>query len=256
MDGYIVRSGSVPGFGHKHKQINNQDSLLVSEAVINGKTFSFGAVFDGCTGGKDAKHSRTEVGAALLAEFFSSEIPLILASHTPLTELPAILYQRSIGYFGSIARTTVMGSPETMWQFVQRYLLCTVLGYVTDGIELVVFSAGDGVIFVNDDVSSIDQNDKPIYFAYHLLDKRIIGHVPLPSSFETVTFPLNTIERFALSTDGIKKRALLDPAFIAGIWEYELGARAGLQWHLNKGANDSLFEDDCTVIGLHRNQTQ
>ncbi len=253
MDGFFARSGSVLGHVHRRKGINNQDAIIAPQTIQVGDTsFSFGAVFDGCTGGKDSKHSRNEVAAILLSAFVASEAPLILASHTPLSEFSDMLYNRIVGYLGSIARSTVMGSPDTVWQFVQRHLLSTVLGYITDGSELVVFCAGDGVVLVNGEPTVIDQNDQPMYPAYQLLDKRLLGGISLPDSFETVTLSLNDIDRFAISTDGIKKCALAKPDFMEGIWSYETSARAGLQWHLNIGANESLFEDDCSVVAFAR----
>src|SRR3989344_4653644 len=160
MQGYIVRAGLVPGSAHKRKNFNNQDAYVLHEVQIGGTAYLFGAVFDGCTGGKG---SRTEVGAVLLSRFFRSEIPLILSAHTPIQEVPATPYQRSVGYFGAIVRSTVTGDAEEMWTFVQNHLLCTVVGFITDGATLVVFSAGDGVIVHNENVIVIEQDDKPTY---------------------------------------------------------------------------------------------
>ncbi len=251
-----VRIGSVPGYAHSRKLINNQDASVASSVTIGDSTYHFGAVFDGCTGGR-GKQSKTEVGATLLAAFFRSEIPMILAAHTALSDVPGILYQRSIGYFGSIARSTVMGAPDTLWQFVQNHLLCTILGYIADEEQLLFFSAGDGVLVVNDTVTIINQDNKPLYLAYHLLDSRSIGKVQLPTSFVTTAFPRKDVSRFAVSTDGLANVATENGEHLHGVWNYEPGAKAGLQWHLNKCSSERhLFEDDCTVIASWNHPTQ
>ena len=252
MQGYIVRAGLVPGSAHKRKNFNNQDAYVLHEVQIGGTAYLFGAVFDGCTGGKG---SRTEVGAVLLSRFFRSEIPLILSAHTPIQEVPATLYQRSVGYFGAIVRSTVTGDAEEMWTFVQNHLLCTVVGFITDGATLVVFSAGDGVIVHNENVIVIEQDDKPTYLGLHLIDRRMIPEgVVIPNSFDVITVPMNEVDRFAVATDGLSREQKADPSFnIDGIWLNERASKAGLQWWLNIGSNiDHRFSDDCAIIAFER----
>lgn len=250
MEGLFVRTGSVPGHAHKRKGINNQDALMIGETLVGDVPYLFGTVFDGCSG---TKGSRTEVGASLLAAFYRYEIPLILAAHTPLLDAPSILYQRSIGYLGSVARSTVTGTPDAMWTFVRDYLLCTAIGFITDGETLVVYSAGDGIFIVDGERHTIDQSNRPLYLAYNLLDRKMLpSDVELPTSFEVSTFPLAPLSRFCISSDGLTEEARVSDTFTPdGIWDYEPDARAGLQWWLNKGANEEhRFSDDCTIVAF------
>ena len=252
MDGYIVREGSVPGSAHRRKHRNNQDAHVVHEVRIGDETYLFGAVFDGCTG---EKGSRTEVGAVLLSEFFRSEIPLLLSAHTSIEDLPHVLYHRSVAYLGAIARTTTAGDLAATWNFVSKHLLCTVVGFIADSETLVVFSAGDGVILVNDQCHIIDQDDKPAYLGLNLVDRRMIPeNVVLQSSFDLTAFHLYNVDRFAVCTDGLSREMRADPSFVIdGIWGYEPTSKAGLQWWLNKCLNDERrFSDDCAIVEFHR----
>jgi hypothetical protein len=252
VKGFHARAGSVAGFTHKRKGQNNQDSFVLEPYNIGGVPYLFGAVFDGCTAGKEG--SRNEVGANLLSEFFRFEVALLLSANTPIVDVPSVLYQRMLGYMGSIVRSTVTGTPGAMWDFVRRHMLSTVLGFIVDSTTLVVFRAGDGVVIKDDSVTLIDENDKPHYPAYHLIDRRMLEKPDaLPSTFDVMVTPLRDIARFAVTTDGLAKEVTKDPSFaIDGIWTYEKSAKAGLQWWLNKSANEHRFSDDCTIVAFER----
>lgn len=247
-----IRAGSVTGYAHREKGINNQDAWMQFQTTIAGTNYACGAVFDGCTSRQDGKGSHNEVGANLLAAFFKSEIQLILAAHTPIIDVPSVLYQRAIGYLGTIARGTAVGVPELMWDFIRTHLMCTALGFISDGVDLVTFSAGDGLIAVNDHVQQIDEGNKPVYLAYHLVDRRLLGDFVPPDTFDVSTVKMAEIKRFAIATDGLGAELKKDTTFaIGGIWDYEPNAKAGLQWWLNKASNDQRrFSDDCTVVAL------
>jgi hypothetical protein len=215
-------------------------------------------VADGCSlGGKKSvrnQHVRTEVGAVLLTAFIRSEIPLLLASHTPINLIPQSLYHRCVSYLANIARTTTVGGPEVLWDFIERNLLATVVGFVMNDEMLVTFSAGDGMIIVNDEFNLIDQDNMPKYLAYHLVDRSILGEAAnqLPDCFDWMFYPTKDINRFAVCTDGVADAWKGDPNIINGIWDYQPQALAGLQWWINKGSKDHLFRDDCTIIAPFR----
>lgn len=250
MRGFRVRAGSVLGYSHRLKSINNQDWYTVGEVTIHDKEYIFGAVLDGCTG---KKGSKTEVGSILLSDFIGSEIPFILSANTPLVNLPGILYQRCLGYLGSIARSTVMGLPEVMWNFIEKRLLCTIVGFVMNRKSLVTFSAGDGMIIFNDKVHTIDQDNKPLYPAYHLVDRSILGDAvdTLVNNFVVSFECVDGLKRFAVCTDGLTSEWKKDPHIIEKAWSYEPQAKAGLQWCLNKESSDNgRFSDDCTIVAV------
>ena len=256
--GFDVRQGSVVGNRHTKKGINNQDAYSVDHVIIDGREHLYGVVADGCSvGGKKnlrGQTVRTEVGAVLLTAFVRSEIPLLLAAHTPIESFPEILYHRCVSYLANIARTTVVGGPEKQWDFIERHLLSTVVGFVMNEQVTVPFYSADGVIVVNNEVNIIDEQNVPSYLAYHLVDRSILGQAAdkLPRSFSWALYPTAEVDRFAVCTDGIAGLWHEDPQSINGIWEYQPDASAGLQWWLNKRSNDSKFVDDCTIIAGRR----
>lgn len=258
LEGFWLRKGSVPGYKHLRKGINNQDAYFVDQMVIDEVPYLYGAVGDGCSlGGKKVARGqsvRTEVGAVLLTSFIRSEVPLLLASHVPVNQFPQSLYHRCVSYLANVARTTVVGGPQVQWDFIERNLLATVIGFVMNQKVLVTFAAGDGMIIIDDKVTAIDQKDRPTYLAYHLVDRTILGPAAdkLPTSFDWAVYPMLEINRFAICTDGIEEAWQKEPGIINNIWGYESQAPAGLQWWLNKGARVLLFGDDCTVIGVNR----
>lgn len=250
-----LRKGTIPGYSHTKKKRNNQDACVVNKTKIADQEYYYGVVADGCTG---APGSNTEVGSILITQFIASETLLILTSGVELVDVPRILFPRCIGYLRSIAGSTVMGSPEIMWEFIRRNLLCTIFGFLANDSQLIIFNAGDGMTIVNDDINIIDQNDVPNYLAYHLVDRTIMGKSidRLQSNFDVVAYDLVSVRRFAVCTDGLTrefKKQDLRIDDLNGIWEYEPNARAGLQWWLNiQSADNGCFEDDCTIIAASR----
>ena len=257
MQHFQVRSGSVAGQAHKRLGINNQDACLWRCMEIDSRPYAVGVVCDGCTGDRRKRSSRTEIGAVLLSQFACSEIRLMLTANMRPEDIPQALYMRCAAYVGAVARATVLGAAEEIWNFIQSHFLCTLLGFVADSEQLVIFSAGDGVIIVNDDAWIIDQHDQPLYLAYHQVDRNILGGaaLSLPQTFQIRRLELAAVRRFALCSDGIVKRdpesraAFVDAADIEALWSYEPQAAAGLQWWLNRSSNQlGLFPDDCSVI--------
>ena len=250
MKNLIYRNGSAAGQAHLRKRKNNQDAFAIGETIVNEKEYLFGVVSDGCTG---RAGSRTEVGSILVTRFIRSEIPLILAAGISIEELPAALFPRCIGFFRSIAGTTVIGNPEIIWDFISKHLLCTIIGFVMNDEKLLIFTAGDGTFIVNREITVIDQNNTPYYPAYHLVDRKILGSTAqlLPQSFEICTFPAETVKKLAICTDGINDE-LENDGLIEGIWCYEPEAKGGLQWWLNIQSGEGRFRDDCTIVAVKR----
>jgi len=256
---FKVRSGTVIGQSHKRVGLNNQDALKVANFEIGGTQYLVGVVADGCST-EDKKKSRNEVGSRLLTQFALSEMRLMLGARIPTREVPGNLYPRCVSYVGNVARATVIGEPREIWDFIQFHFLCTLLGFIYDGSDLVCFSSGDGVIVVDDYTMIIEQNNAPLYLAYHQVDRRILGDKAslLPSNFNVMAHCANDIKRFAVGTDGIvskhpETRASYVPADdLEAIFSHEPRAAAGLQWWLNGQSNlQGRFSDDTTLITLN-----
>ena len=252
------RKGSIIGTEHRRIGINNQDFVAMNLFSANGVPFISGVVCDGCTVASAPRESRNEVGAALLGNYVLAELELLVRGAVPLSEVPTSLYHRSISYLSTIARSSVTGDAWKSWKFIERHLLTTVIGFVASPDTLVVFRAGDGVIVVNDEVEVVDEQGAPRYLAYHLVDRRILQeHAPqlvLPQGFSTAEFPLASISRFAIATDGLANEGTpkqVSPVDLVGIFNHEKEAPAGLQWHLNLRSREGRgFKDDCSAVAL------
>lgn len=162
---FKICSGSTIGYEHVRLGTNNQDGKRAGEVRIGNKEYLFGVVCDGCSGGH-----HNEIGAKLLANYICSEIPMMLKVGSLISHIPQALFMRCIGYLRSIASQTVAGDPIKMVEFIKDHLLCTIAGFIMDDENCFTFSAGDGVIVINEIEIRIDQHNRPMYLAYHLVD--------------------------------------------------------------------------------------
>lgn len=260
IDLWQYRSGSILGYGHLEKRINNQDSFFLDGwRSDSGKSYVYGVVFDGCTNldpkKQKTKRTRNEVGAVLLSDYFSSEIPIILAAGNLVQDVPQILYHRCIGHLGSLARMSTAGSPQKMWKFIEDRLMTTVMGFIMDIEKVVIFYAGDGMYVVNDKIYA-KRHKAPHYLAYHLFDRNMLpADYELPQNFNVESYATNDIGYLLIATDGLVQESdEKNHETIQQIRCYESEASAGIQWWLNINSSEGLFKDDTTIIELRRKE--
>ncbi len=239
---FNLKAGSVPGRDHLFRQANCQDRYRCGSFEIKGSAYRAGIVCDGC-GSAEA----SEVGAALLAEFGITEVARLIGQGRGLGDLAGELYRNSLGFLekltGLVAGETV--SPDKAGGFIGCFLLATMLGFVMSEEETLVFAAGDGFIIVNDEIECRDENNRPHYLAYDLLDPGQYPELPpRRESFDFRLLPTASVERLAVWTDGF------DPALKGEIWN--LAGPRGLQRKLNVWGKRKLFADDTTGITLER----
>lgn len=244
MQGFRVRSGVISGRDHRIYYQNCQDALAVREITIAGQEYIIGAVSDG---NGEALHS--EVGANLLTQFVVNEVPLLLAGEVPIDEIPSALYPRAVGYLRSVASSMYFTNPKELVAFVKEHLLCTLLGFVISAQQGVIFSAGDGVVVVNEEVNLIDQGDEPTYLGYHLVDRRFLQETAssLPQAFDVWALVTADLQRLAIATDGLTR----EPDLLDKIWGFT--HPRGLQRTMNVWSKkEKRFWDDAAMIVLER----
>lgn len=245
MNAPRIREGSVIGREHVRLGKNNQDGKNFGSVVIGEKTYYYGFVSDGCSAGNNS-----EVGAKLIVAYLASEVRMMIATGTTIENIPDSLFNRCVGYLRSIASLTCVGDPQQSLDFIKNHLLCTVIGFVMDDKKLIIFSAGDGVIVVNDAVTNIDQNNTPKYLAYHLVDRQFLKLQAgeLPQTFVTTSYDLSTVGKFAICSDGITESA------ISHLWGHvhQLGLLRRLRILVNR--NIEPFADDCTQVVVEFNE--
>ena len=239
---FKVHTGTIIGSEHQRRQVNNQDGFSVGEAEIRNKYYWWGVVCDGCSMGR-----QSEVGAVLLSNYLCEEVPYLLSSGSTIPEIPDQLFIAGLGYLRSLAAHTAMSGFRKQLEFIEHHLLCTVIGFVINDEKCLLFNAGDGVFIVNNNIHRIKQDNKPLYMAYHLLDKSILDlSEPIPFKFETSIMLVSALERIAVCSDGI------EDGIVDQLWGHD--HPFGLQRRLRvlRLQKKAVFSDDCTVVALEK----
>ena len=260
---FELRRASVQGTKHIQNGWNNQDASLAESFRIDawGKEYNIGLVSDGCTG--LPAFSRTAVGSNLLVCYAYSRIQELICAGIDLKDIPIPLFHAVTEFIRDLSQKIMPqtvnwgylnGLPKThadrlRWSATKRfrvdYLSATLLGFITDGETIVIFSAGDGVIIVNDDVAVIDQDDRPEYPA---------SSINAPGKgFEVQVYNVEDVQRLAIVTDGPEK-LLRKPEFVERCFSHKSGNPMGLQFVFNiaRRKNPELMTDDCTAVTLVR----
>ncbi|MDX2255393.1 MAG: protein phosphatase 2C domain-containing protein [Pseudanabaenaceae cyanobacterium bins.39] len=188
---FAYASGSIIGRNHVLAGKNNQDAYQI---VANNK-FIAAVVCDGCSSGK---HS--EVGAKLGARLVVEEIGNLLNQEVNQDS------QISIPDFWNLIKFNLLQKLKNLvtltngdMEFVNNYLLFTILGVVITEGEMVTFSMGDGAIAINGELNQIPAyaNNAPPYLAYGL-------YKPDAIDFEIRDrLPTVELESILIATDGI-----------------------------------------------------
>lgn len=184
--------GSIIGRNHVLASKNNQDAMR----IVLWDQFVTAVVCDGCGSGK---HS--EVGAKLGTRMVTDAIADLLHQGLAISEpdfwnvLKINLLQK-VKAFVAISTNE---SQESVMEFVNHYLLFTIVGLVITPSETVTFSMGDGAIAINGKLTPIPAypDNAPPYLAYGL-------YRPEAVSFEIRDrIPTSELESILIATDGI-----------------------------------------------------
>lgn len=229
IDVLRVRGGSIIGRDHMLNQKNRQDAFAIREEP--GMVAAF--VCDGCG---SSEHS--EVGAALAAPFLAYYgLDLLRTKERSLQKCVHLLDQHLTNYLWR----TLFSQPNNTIDFVERYLLFTIVGVLVRESEAILLSVGDGIINNDSSVFRIDQDNRPRYFSYNLL-----GHREDRNEFDTWAVSTDW-KRLAIATDGF------EPNLFPELPVSELNRPNSLQRKLNKWSNmDRRFNDDATVVIVDR----
>lgn len=254
-----LRRATKQGSKHILLGLNNQDALEAQSFSIPtlSKTYHVGLVSDGCTGNPAWSHN--EVGAHLLILYAYRRIQELICAGISMEDVPKALYPSCTEFLldllGKVVPSHIVWKYPTppkgreAWgsqtRFKNDYLSATLVGFITDQESIVVFSAGDGVVIINNEVQSIDQNDRPEYLAISINEPNC-GFVVTTRSFADV-------QRLAVMTDGLKKLTE-DPAFVAQMFGPAHKNALELQFLLNRtfNARPEHMKDDCTVVTLEK----
>lgn len=233
MNRLRIRGGKVIGRQHVLTGKNCQDAYAIYNPVEDegqlSHTLSAGVLSDGC-----GSSPTSEVGANLIVQraissAMESEVGRIWKKWS-LHQVVEYVEKSVLEYLSNL--------PRGIWggDFVVKNLLATVLGFVTDGEKIIIFSSGDGTIFIEDDVLQIDEDNRPSYLAYNLLGQKV--------GFKIIEVDLKETEKIALASDGFESELIDD------FWSKE--HPNGVQRLLNVYSKKKHFSDDATLITVEK----
>jgi hypothetical protein len=244
---FSLRSGIVTGRAHLLFGINCQDSLNHTTFIHKDEEYIVGVVCDGCGEG-----ARSEVGAHLASKFLVQRIEQGIKDGLSTEAIISVpLFYWLVEYLRIIVSRMDMWSMTASDKvtFIKDHLLFTAIGFVVGPRKTTIFSIGDGVIQINDDLVVIDEGNMPLYPAYHLVDRQFLapGHTELPERFEIKVIDTSELQRLAVGTDA---------------WEDELkqletfwgqGKKFSLQRAMNVlSKKKKRFKDDASLIMIER----
>ena len=228
-----IGSGTIQGASHRKLDYNNQDAVL----IVEYENLTIGIVADGCGSG-----SNSEVGAQLavkkLAKIINEKIKLN-------SDWKVDLKEEMQSYSKKIAEL----HDDDISQFVRNFLLYTLIGFVKNGDKITLFSYGDGVIVIDDEIQIIDQNNKPKYLNNELIhsDEGDFVFQELKYTDQKILVGSDGVEDII---DGIRKGKINDYSDFNEFMKDEKNYTNPIQVpkFLQKYSKNGILLDDCTLI--------
>jgi hypothetical protein len=229
------------GRGHILRGINSQDGLKLYHGQAQGQTVTIGIICDGCSEGKNS-----EVGAKLAAEFLVREALYWFDLKIQTDLIPHLLYKELLQFMKNLVEQHKFVGQKDRVSYIKDTMLFTVVGFILTESAGVVFYAGDGTIVLDDAIWLIDAENRPMYPAYHLVDRQSLDKnaAELPMTFEVLSFDSTSFSRLAIGSDAWHQR----PDLLAEIWGHT--NPSGLQRQLNIWDQARTFADDVSVIAV------
>lgn len=232
LNRFRVSAGTIIGRTHTMRQSNCQDAFSFAVAA----DYAAGVLCDGCGEG-----SASEIGAKLAARYLTQEAVTLFLKGAAPADLPGTLYPALIEYLGGLLNLQRISEMMGRQIFVKQHLLFTVLGFVLSKESGVIFTAGDGLVYIDGSLRKLEHGNLPPYPAYHLVATDII-----PFGFEVTAFDPGSLQYLGLASDGFDAE-LFDE--LHGLTRH----RRAIQRKLNVWSNkEKRFLDDATVIWLER----
>lgn len=185
---FEIAGGSIAGRNQIKAGRNNQDAY----DIFSDADCTLAVVCDGCG---SSPHS--EVGAKLGAKLWLTTLRQHLHKNSGINW--EIIEQEILKQLESIAKTIAVS--QTFVEIIHNYFLFTTVGVAITPAQTTIFSLGDGVIAVNENLTIIPDfpNNAPPYLAYKLLNPKAEFNICL--HFE---MPTSDIQSILIGTDGVK----------------------------------------------------
>lgn len=194
---YRVQSGIVTGRSHVLAGKNCQDNVKV---IVNKdeNPYIVGCIADGCGTGK-----YSEAGSRLAVEYAVRESIRLLSTGINLESIPQLLYWNLVDMLNTFISLYHFKSEGDKAKFIEDHLLFTLIGFIITDEGVIIFASGDGVIVVNNDIHIRDENNSPLYLAYHLVKREMLvgTATELPNCFDLYEIPADSLERLLIGSD-------------------------------------------------------
>lgn len=172
---------------------SNQDAYL----IFFTKDYFIALVLDGCGSGAHSEVGANEV-AALLMQAFEK----YLRYHVP----GAAMFDRVRQDVLAEIRVRANSMGPSLSRTINDHYLFTVMGMYIDRSHTVVFSLGDGVFFVNGEMTEIGPfpKNEPPYMAYAITGSPLTNEHPELLTFQIQKeLPTAELQTLLIGTDGI-----------------------------------------------------
>lgn len=236
-----VSHAQIIGRSHLLSGRNSQDALSVGSLEIDGKNIFYGVICDGCSEGTDS-----EVGAKLAVSYLGRQIEILVKSKVPVQKIPIILHKRMLDFLKKVLGRISFESPESRINYIKNNFLFTIVAFIC-AEETTIFAQGDGVIIVNGEVIVRDEQNKPSYIGYELVDRKFLSpeaHV-LPQSFDVNIYPTESISKLAIASDSLGNELEVVPSLWGNDKPISLQKKVNV-WSLV----EHKFSDDLSIIIL------
>lgn len=253
---FVVGGATQQGTTHIFDNKNNQDAI----SIFLCDDFMIGIVCDGCTSTHDElrnSFSNNEIGSKLISYHLSNILQKYLSTNKVLDEsflesIAESLFSRLQSFITSLRED----DEKEKEIFIYDYLMTTILCFVVTEDNYIIFSCGDGVIGINDEIHSLDENGS--YFSSSLLSVCCPTFYSKP--IKTNKFNVNYIgktselENIFLATDGfndiVAKYPLKLKSFIINSIPK---AKNGYDFLLPEFRKSILNDEDISIYSTYAN---
>ena len=220
------------GRDHELSARNRQDFLLTHRT----ETRVCGIVCDGC-----GESSYSELGAMLLSNFMLGRLKTIDIWDSPHS-IKMILETAHYNFI-EILTSIMRVEKENLPQFIQDYLLATLLFVVIEKDRTIVGQCGDGVIIRNRVPEIIDQDGKPSYMAYENVPREMLKCEPSKLDYIKIT-EVQDCDSLVIASDGLTPIIGTDKETeLYGTTKRQLQRKFNV-WQMR----DKIFSDDVACI--------
>ena len=193
---YELAMGSIVGREHIRLGCNNQDAL----SVLSCDRFTVAVVCDGCGSGRHSEVG-AKIGARLVVETVSKFLESDAIANPGDSQFWQCIHQDIL-----IQLQLFIKAMGGNWQqTLNDYFLFTIMGVLITSENVCIFSLGDGVILLNNNLTRLSFSDNaPPYITYGL--KYLQKNQECPQELQFQIHQCCSIEEFSsllIGTDGV-----------------------------------------------------